>query len=202
MVLKKQTIKIDRFLPWILIITGVIGLICSFVLAHDQIRIWQDPSYIPACNLNPVVSCGSVINSKQGHIFGIPGPFYGFILFPVLATIGIVSRVGSKLPRWFWLALTGGAFVGFLYASWLFFISVYKVHALCPFCLITDVVVYLAFWYITLFVIQQNYIVLPKAFSAFKSFIFRHHLDILLLWYVVIIIFILHHFWYYYGKHI
>jgi uncharacterized membrane protein len=197
-----QKPKFAKILPWVLVVTGIIGLVCSLVLTHDQIKIWQDPSYIPACSLNPVVSCGSVINSNQGHIFNIPAPFFGLLLFPVLITLGTVLLAGAQIKRWFWLVIEIGAVVGFLFAIWLFFLSVYRIHALCPFCLVTDVAVYTAAWYITLYNIEKGFIQLPKSTRQAGDFVRRHHIDGLIIWLLLLLIFILHHFWYYYGKHL
>jgi len=191
-----------KALPWILLIAGVVGIICSIVLTHDQIKIWQDPNYIPSCSLNPVVSCGSVINSKQGHVFDIPAPFFGLIVFPALITIGVVLLAGAKFKRWLWLLMEICAVGGFFFAIWLFLISVFSVHALCPFCLITDVAVYIIAWYMTLYTIEQRFIRLPKRAERISDFLRRHHLDILIAWLLLIAVFILQHFWYYYGKHL
>lgn len=199
---KAKTLTLERVLPWILIAAGTIGIVCALVLTYDQIRIWQNPNYHPACSLNPVVSCGSVINSKQGDIFGIPGPFFGLITFPVLVTVGTAMLAGAKFKRWFWLGLEAGAIGGVAYALWLFFLSVYKVHALCPFCLTVDVMVYTTSWYITLYELEKGFVKLPGQLQGAGKFARRHHLDILALWFIAVFVFILHHFWYYYGKHL
>lgn len=183
-------------------ITGVIGLLCSFILTHDQIKIWQNPGFKPACNLNPVVSCGTVIDSQQGHVFGVPAPFIGLVLFPIFFTLGVVLLADARFKRWLWLCLEAGVVGGFAYALWLFLLSVYKVHALCPFCLATDIVVYTSAWYVTLYNLEQGYIRLPKRFEVAGDFMRRHHLDVLILWFLILFTFIMHHFWYYYGKHL
>jgi uncharacterized membrane protein len=200
---KKKSITLAQALPWILIIGGVIGLICSFVLTYDQIRIWQDPSYHPACNLNPVVSCGSVINSKQGDIFGIPGPFFGLAVFPVLVTLGVIVASGTKLKRWIWQGLQLGVIGGLLWALLLFYLSIYRVHALCPFCLTVDAVIYILVWYVTLYNIEAKNIPIPKGWAErAATFARKHHLDIIVFWFLLVIAFILKHFWYYYGQHL
>lgn len=191
----------NKILPWLLVIGGVIGIVCSLVLIYDQIRIWEDPNFIPSCNLNPIVSCGSVINSKQGDIFHIPAPIWGLITFPVLATVGFALLAGAKLKRWFFLGLEIGALGGAAMALWLFTLSLYKVHALCPFCLTVDVVTYTSFWYITLYNLNNGIIKLRPSFNRLTNFITRHHLDILILWLVILFAWTLKHFWYYYGKH-
>ena len=191
-----------RAIPWVLLISGFVGLVCSLALTYDQIKVWQNPNFRPICNLNPVVSCGSVISSQQGHIFGIPAPITGLILFPVFITFGIVLLAGAKFKQWLWISLEAGVLGGFVYAIWLFLLSTYKVHALCPFCLATDIVVYTSAWYVTLYNIERGFIRLPKRAKAVDLFIRRHHLDILLLWFLALFAFIMHHFWYYYGKHL
>ena len=198
----QQKWTLARFLPYILIIGGIIGIICSFILIYDQVKIWENPHYVPACSLNPVVSCGSVINSKQGEILGIPGPFFGLVSFAVVTTVGLALLAGAQLKRWFWIGLELGVVGGIGYALWLFSLSMYRVHALCPFCLAVDVVVYTTFWYVTLYNIDQNHIRLPKGrLTTSYAWIRRHHLDILMLWFVIVAAWILKHFWYYYGHH-
>lgn len=196
-----QKLSFTKSLPWILAVAGIVGVICSLVLTYDHIKIWQNPGYQPACSLNPVVSCGSVINSKQGDLFGIPAPFFGLLVFPVLVTIGVALLAGARLKRWFWLGVESAAACGFLFTIWLFLLSVYRIHALCPFCLMTDVAVSTAVWYITLYNIEQGFIRLPKQTERVNNFVRHHHLDLLLTWFLLVFIFILHHFWYYYGKY-
>lgn len=197
-----KTPNFSKALPLVLVVGSVVGIICSLVLTYDQIRIWQNPSYQPACSLNPVVSCGSVIDSKQGHIFNIPAPFFGLMMFPALLTVGVAMFAGAKFKRWFWLVLEGGVIGGFIFVMWLLLLSLYRIHALCPFCLVTDVVVYSIVWYLTLYSIESNVIRLPTGMERTRLFIRRHHLDILILWLLLLVTFILQHFWYYFGKHL
>lgn len=199
-----QTKKLPGFgkvLPWLLLVGGVIGIVCSLVLTYDQIKIWQNPNYMPSCSLNPVVSCGSVIDSGRGDVFGIPAPFFGLITFGALAAIGAALLAGAKFKRWFWLGLEAGVVGGVVSALWLFWISMYRIHALCPFCLSVDVVVYTLFWYVTLHNIQAGHIKVGQKLRPFTNFLARHHLDILILWFLVVAGLILNHFWYYYGHY-
>jgi uncharacterized membrane protein len=198
----EQKSKLVRWLPYILIVVGVIGIVSSLVLTYDQIQIWEDPSYSPVCSLNPIVSCGSVIDSNEGHLFGIPGPFFGLLAFPVLLTIGVAMLAGATFKRWFWQGLQIGAVVGVGYALWMFWLSIFRINALCPFCLVVDVAVYTAAWYITLYNIQQKFIGVPKALQGAAKFARQHHLDILVLWIAALSAYTLYHFWYYFGKHL
>ena len=197
-----KNFSLQKVLPWLLVIGGLIGIAASLILVYDQIRIWENPSFQPACDLNPIVSCGTVISSKQGEIFGIPAPILGLLAFPALVVVGAALLAGTKLKRWFWLGLQAGVIGGVGFALWLFWLSLYKVHALCPFCLTVDVVVYTLAWYVTLYNIQTKVIVLKGTWQKIGFFARRHHLDILLFWFLLVAIYILHHFWYYFGRHI
>lgn len=194
--------KVERVLPWLLVVGGVLGIAASLFLTYDQIKIWENPHYTPACDLNPIVSCGTVINSKQGDIFGIPGPFFGLLAFPVLTTFGVILLSGVKLKRWLWLGLEAGGVGGVLFALWLFWVSLFRVHALCPFCLSVDVIVYTLFWYITQYNLKVGNIILPGKLTGAGDFVRKHHLDLLILWFLILFAFTLNHFWYYYGQHI
>lgn len=196
-----KTTELAKGLPWLLIIGGVIGILCSVILVHDQVAIWKNPNFVPACSLNPVVNCGTVIDSKQGEVFGIPAPFFGLLVFPALVTIGTAILAGAKLKRWFWQWLGAGAVGGVAFALWLFWLSMYKVHALCPFCLMVDVVVYAIAWYVTLYNLEHGYLILPKRLDRVARFARKHHLDILIAWLLLLVVLILNHFWYYYGQY-
>jgi len=197
---KKATL--NKALPWMLIVGGVIGLICSFVITNDKLQLAENPHFIPSCNLNPVISCGSVMASKQGSAFGFPNPWIGLAAFAVLVTIGVGILAGAKFKRWFWLGLEAGIVFGLLFAFWLLFESIYRIRALCPYCLAVDVVVITLFWYVSLYNIQEKYIVLRGKWAQLAAFARKHHLDILLAWFIVLIVLILQHFWYYYGKYL
>ncbi|HUD10249.1 MAG TPA: vitamin K epoxide reductase family protein [Candidatus Saccharimonadales bacterium] len=194
---KKKTFT--KVLPYILIIAGVIGLIAAAVLTYDHNKIAQNPNYIPSCNLNPIIACGTVIRSTQAQAFHFPNPYIGLVVFPVLVTVGMTLLAGAKFKRWFWLGLEGGTIFGLGFIHWLFFETVYRIHALCPYCMAVWVVTITTFWYVTLYNLQAGHIKLPPKLLPLQSFLVRHHLDILILWFLVIAALILKHFWYYYG---
>jgi hypothetical protein len=89
-----------------------------------------------------------------------------------------------------------------VFAFWLLFESVYRINALCPYCLAVDVVVITLIWYTTLFLVEKKFIPLKGKLLAAAGFARRHHLDILVGIFVVLIAVILKHFWYYYGQHL
>lgn len=197
----KKLPSFAKFLPWLLLIGGVIGLICAAVLTYDHNKIAANPGYVPSCNLNPVIACGSVIKSKQAEAFRFPNPYIGLVAFPMVFTTGAALLAGAQLKRWYWLLLEAGAVFGLGFVHWLFFESVYRIHALCPYCMVVWIVTITTFWYVTLYNLQAGHIKLPGALQGTEQFVRRHHLDILILWLAIIAALILKHFWYYYGHY-
>ncbi|HET9174286.1 MAG TPA: vitamin K epoxide reductase family protein [Candidatus Saccharimonadales bacterium] len=195
--------RLERVLPWLLLIGGFIGIICSFIITNDKMQLLQNPHFQPNCNLNPIISCGSVMKSSQGSLFGFPNPWIGLAAFGVVTTVGAAMLAGARFARWFWLGLEAGIIGGLAFAYWLLFESVYRIKALCPYCLTVDVVVITLFWYVTMHILDTNVVTVPagKATTVYQ-WIRRHHLDILIAWFLVLIALILQHFWYYYGKYL
>jgi uncharacterized membrane protein len=191
--------KLERWLPWILIVAGIIGILAAFIITQDKIHILQDPNYKPSCSINPIVSCGSVMSSDQSNAFGFSNPYIGLVGFPVLVVTGVVMLGGAVLRRWYWLGLNAGLAFGLGFVHWLFFQSVYRIGALCPYCMAVWIVIITSFWYVTLYNIQKGHLKLPKQVQPVARFARRHHLDILVLWFLIITALILHHFWYYFG---
>jgi hypothetical protein len=117
--------------------------------------------------------------------------------------IGAAILAGAKFKRWFWLGLNAGLVFALGFVHWLFFESVYRIHSLCPWCMVVWVVSITSFWYVTLYNIDQKHIRLPKGKTKqIYAWVRRHHLDILILWFLIIAALILKHFWYYYGQHL
>lgn len=195
-----KTLTLQKTLPWLLIVAGTIGLICACVIGYDEISLLQNAHFQPNCDLNPVISCGSVMQSKQAHTFGIPNFFIGLVCFPIVITTGVVLLNGARLKRWYWLGLEGGTIFGLGFVHWLFFQTVYRIHALCPYCMVIWVMTIATFWYVTLYNIQTKAIHLKGPWQKVGYYVRRHHLDILVLWLLIIAFLILKHFWYYYGK--
>jgi uncharacterized membrane protein len=199
----RTNLSLKKTFPYLMIVVATIGLIASLILSYDTLQISGNSHYTPICNLNPVLSCGSVINATGDKIFGLPYPYYGIAAFGVLLSAGVGILAGARMKRWYWLAFQGVVTLGTIGAYLLLLKSIFKIHALCPFCLTIDVVTTTLFWYTTLYNIDTGIIKIknPKLKKAHK-WARAHHLDLLILWFLIVIALILKHFWYYYGKHL
>lgn len=192
--------SLKKALPYILIVAGIVGYASAFIITYDKLQLASNPSFEPSCNLNPVISCGSVMQSEQASVFGFPNPFIGMGAFPVLAFVGIAMLAGARFKRWFWLGLNAGLILAVVFVHWLFFQSVYRIEALCPWCILVWISTITSFWYVTMYNHDQKNIVLKGSLHKAHVWVRRHHLDLLILWFLIIAGLILNHFWYYYGR--
>ncbi len=194
-------LTLDRALPYIFLVGGLIGTYCAFILSQDKIRLLENPAAHLNCSLDPIIACGNVVSSDQGHAFGFPNPFLGLAGFAAVATIGVAILAGGRFKRWFWLMIEAGLIFAVGFVHWLFFQSVYNIGALCLYCMTVWVVTITSFWYVTLYNIDQKNIKLAKGkVASIYVWIRKHHLDLLILWFLIIAGLILNHFWYYYGR--
>src|SRR6202000_1028501 len=114
----------------------VIGLVSSMTLTVEKIDILANPAYVPSCNINPIVSCGSVMVTPQASALGFPNPLLGIAGFTVVVVSGVLAVAKVPLPRWFWIGLTAGTLLGAVFVHWLIFQSLYRIGALCPYCMV------------------------------------------------------------------
>lgn len=183
----------------LLIIVGAVGMIASVQLTIDKIHVLKDPNFDPACNINPIFSCGSVMKTKQAEIAGVPNTLVGLATFPVLITIGAVMLFGARMNRRFWQLFQLGVLGGLGMVIYLFFQGVYRINALCIYCVATWVAMIPLVWYTTLWNLENRHIQLPQKYESVKNWAIRHHGDVILGVYVLMAVAILEHFWYYFG---
>ncbi len=189
--------KLVKILPYILIVAGIIGLIASFVITIEKLHLLQNPAYNPSCSINPVVSCGPIMASKQASAFGFPNPILGLIGFAFVLNVGVSMLAGGKFKRWYWLLFNFGTLFGVVFVHWLIFQSLYSIKALCIYCIAVWIVTIPTFLYTTLFNLQAGNIKVPAKYEKAILFIIRQHLNILVIWYFIITLMVLFQFWYY-----
>lgn len=190
--LRRKTL--EHTLPYILIVGGAIGLLASLILTYDKVQVLLNPGYNPACNLNPILSCGSVMQTEQAMLFGMPNTIFGVAAFSALIMFGLMLAGGAQVRRWLWLTAQTAATIGVAFMHYLFFQGVYRIHAVCPWCFVVWMVTIPIFWYITLYNFRQHYVRIPQSINRFLQ---QNHGNILIAWYFVIFAIILEHFWYY-----
>ncbi|MQA05527.1 MAG: Vitamin K epoxide reductase [Streptosporangiales bacterium] len=188
-----------RMLPWLLAVGGAVGWVAAFVLMIEKIALLNDPSYQPSCSINPVLSCGSVMDTPQAEAFGFPNPLLGVAAFAVVTTVGAVVLAGAHPKRWFWLGLQVGVTFGVVFVHWLIFQSLYRIGALCPYCMVVWAVTVPIFWYVTLHNLDQRHLPLPAGARRAVTAVVDYHSLAVIAWVVAIVALIGVRFWSYWS---
>ena len=126
----------DRPFAWLLLITGVVGWLASGALVLEKLEVLKDPGHVTVCDVNPWISCGQVMQTWQGSVFGFPNMLMGIVAFAVVITTAMGMLAGATFARWYWLGLQAGVTLGFAFVVWLWSQALYSIHILCPFCMV------------------------------------------------------------------
>lgn len=166
---------------WVtMLVASAASLVASFVLSIDAITLAKNPHATLGCNINAVISCGTVAKSWQSSLLGFPNAFLGLVTEPVVITVAVAALGGVKFPRWFMVAAQVVYTVGLLFAYWLFYQAMFEIGALCPWCLTITLATTLVFFEMTYVNIRDDNLHLPRRVqSALLAFV-RSDLDILL----------------------
>ena len=170
----------------LLIVTGALGLVASLILSIDKMQQLQDKlagkESVFACDFSVWVSCSSVMASPQSEAFGFPNSFIGVIGFAVVLTLGVAWLGEPGAKGWIWGGLQAGTVFGIAFVTWLQFQSIYKIGALCPYCMVVWVVM------IPLFVVVTAHSLRRWAPAAgFTRFVSNWTVLIVALWYVAVL---------------
>lgn len=189
----------SRMLPWLLLVGGAVGWLAAFVLTVEKIALLRDPTYQPSCSINPILSCGSVMAQPQAEAFGFPNPLLGVTGFAVVATVGAAMLAGARFGRWFWLGLQVGVTFGVVFVHWLIFQSIFRIGALCPYCMVVWSVTIPIFWYVTLYNLDREKVPVPARARGVVSALVDYHSIVLVGWVVLVVAVIGIRFWNYWS---
>jgi uncharacterized membrane protein len=177
---------------WVLV-AGAVGLAAALTLTIEKIQILINPDYVPSCSINPVLSCGSVMITPQASAFGFPNPLIGIVSFTVVVVTGVLAVTKVPLPRWYWGGLAVGTLLGVAFIHWLIFQSLYRIGALCPYCMVV--------WAVTipLLVVVASIALAPQLENGVARFVHQWRWSLVTLWFTALILMILVRFWNYWS---
>jgi len=182
-----------------LLVGGLVGLSAAFVLAVEKYALLADPAYVPSCSLNPVLSCGSVMASSQAEAFGCPNPLLGVAGFAVVAATGAALLAGARLAEWFWAGLQVGVTAAVIFIHWLVFSSLYRIGALCPYCMVVWAVTIPLCTAVTLRNLTAWAVRLPAPVNTAVTALRGSHSVGLTAWFLLIVAAITQRFWLYWS---
>ncbi|RFD25345.1 hypothetical protein MUBE_09415 [Mycobacterium uberis] len=185
---------------WWVLVSGVIGLVASMTLTVEKIRILLNPAYVPSCNVNPIVACGSVMITPQASVLGFPNSLFGIVGFTLVTVTGVLSVAKISLPQWYWIGLTVGTLISVGFVHWLIFQSLYRIGALCPYCIVVWTVS------VSLLVVVTSIVFRPllEGPTSWTKIIARGihqwRWSIATLWFITVFLLIAVRFWNYYWS--
>jgi uncharacterized membrane protein len=177
---------------WILS-AGALGFAAAFTLTLEKIEILINPAYVPSCSINPVLSCGSVMITPQAAALGFPNPLIGVVAFTVVVVTGVLALAKVSLPQWYWAGLAVGTLLGVGFVHWLIFQSLYRIGALCPYCMVV--------WAVTipLLVVVSSIALKPLVGNGVARAVYQWRWSLVALWFTALILLILVRFWNYWS---
>lgn len=181
---------------WWVLIAGVIGLVASATLTVEKIDLLLDPGYVPSCNFNPILSCGSVMVTPQASLLGFPNPLLGLVAFTVVVVTGLLAVTKVGLPQWYWIGLTAGLVLGAAFVHWLIYESLYSIGALCPYCMVVWAAT------ITLLVVVASIACRPalqRRGGGVAWVLYQWRWSITALWFTAVFLMIMARFWDYWS---
>ncbi len=180
---------------WCVLIGGAIGLVASLTLTVEKIELLRNPSYVPSCNVNPILSCGSVMVTPQASVLGFPNPLFGIVGFTLVVATGVLAVAKVPLPQWYWIGLAVGVLVGAAFVQWLIFQSLYRIGALCPYCMVVWAVT------VSLLVVLASIVAAPALDRAGTAsrLLYQWRWSIATLWFTAVFLLIMVRFWDYWS---
>ncbi|MHB1489050.1 vitamin K epoxide reductase family protein [mine drainage metagenome] len=146
----------------VMLVAAALSLLGSFVLSNDAVILAGNKNAALTCNVNAVISCGTVGNSWQAALLGFPNAFLGVAFAPVVMTIAVAGMVGVRFPRWFMLGAQLMYTIALGFAYWLFSQSMFVIGALCPWCLLVMLATTVSFATLLHANVLQDNLYLPR----------------------------------------
>ena len=127
-----QNLRLSSF---VLLVVGFIdSLYLSWVkLAHTEVFCGGSSN------------CATVNNSKYAEFYGIPIAFLGLGAYAVMLIILYLENRGGFWKEYGPILLFGLSMVGTLYSFYLTYIEIAVLRAICPYCVVSAVVLTLMF---------------------------------------------------------
>ena len=169
----------------LLVVGSTIGFLASMILTIDRFKLLVNPETVLVCDISPFVTCGPVMSSRAGALFGFPNPLLGIAGFALAGTTGMVLLAGARLARWYLVSFEIGCLLAAVFITWLQTQTLYVIGALCIWCM--------AVWAVTIpiVVVTTEKTLAAGAFGDGARRIGRAvgswRIAIIAIWYVVIL---------------
>lgn len=176
-----------KLMGWVLAALAALGLLASFVLLHETFAVAKNPSYNPSCNINPLVSCSSIMSRPESEILGLPFSAFGAAAFGALLAFAVLLASGAKFKEWIWKAALLAGLGGLGFVGYMLWLSLALFGSICPWCATTWVTTIAIFWTLVTYVVSAGVVSIPKKLRAAAAFWKKNAVMILVAMYVILV---------------
>jgi uncharacterized membrane protein len=128
----------ERNLKWAFVIFGAIGLLDSVYLSW--VKIAHTEVYCGGST-----ACDTVNTSKYAEIAGVPIAFLGLGAYIVLLALSYLETRQGLFGEYALLGMFVMTLGGTLYSFYLTYLEIYVIRAICPYCVVSAIVISLMF---------------------------------------------------------
>lgn len=132
------------------------GLVTAFLGAADSIYLLV-LKYTQAesmCIGNH--GCITVNNSSYSMIYGIPVSLLGLFAYLAIAIVFLLEKKWKPAGSYGPVTIFGLTLTGVLFTTYLTYIELYVIHAVCPFCILSAVLIGILFILAIIRLVRQN----------------------------------------------
>jgi uncharacterized membrane protein len=146
---KTSYTKNDNILRWVsigLAILGVLDALYLLILKFTQAEAMCVGNH----------GCITVNNSIYSEIYGIPVSAFGIAAYLAIGLILFLAPKMKLARQAGPLTVFGLGLIGVIFSAYLTYIEAYVIHAFCPFCIASAIIITLIFILAIIRLIQQN----------------------------------------------
>ena len=130
---------------WLVVLAGgVLGIVGTVWQTVERLSVLATPGEKSVCDINAVISCGSVYERWQSSALGVPNSLIGLPVFAVLASGALAALLGARLSGRYIATLWGLALFMTVFVFWYMEQTAFTIGALCLFCTASMVNIMLA----------------------------------------------------------
>ncbi len=117
----------------LMVVGGLLGAVAAGWQLVERIA-YADGLDTGICEINSVLSCGSVFDHWQSSALGVPNTLVSLPVFALLASAGLAGLLGSRLSRSYLATLLGLTVFMAAFMTWYMQQTAFAIGALCLFC--------------------------------------------------------------------
>lgn len=144
--MKSNNIINNKRLWFVIVASGLIGLMASFLQTIERINYAIDPKVILSCDINSIIGCSSVFDAWQSSVFGFSNSLMCMVFFGFLLAVGLAGLTGSIINKYYRLTIHFASIFFLGFGAWYLQQSAFDIKTICIFCIFCYGAVILSNW--------------------------------------------------------